>query len=112
MGRCTLISLIFAFTRDEIFLALFSSEFFLDKYWFACPGIEFGVVHQAGIGAGCGSEDLHLFGVDLELLAAEALERGHVLFAAAGMGGDHVVGQELRLACFVGQFIEFGVESQ
>ncbi len=45
----------------------------------AGEGVQFGVIHQAGIGGGGGGEDLHLFRVDMQFLAGEVFQAQHVL---------------------------------
>lgn len=83
---------------EQGFLALFATRVFLDKDGLECEGVEFGVVHQGGVGGGSGGEDLHLLGVEAQLLADEAFEALHVSLGTAGVSGNEVVGEELALA--------------
>ncbi len=51
-------------------------------------------------------------GIDLQFLAGEVLQLVHVLLAAAGVGGDQVVGQELFLAGLGRDALETFFEAQ
>jgi len=85
-------------SSEQGFLALFAMWVFLDKDGLEGEGVEFGVVHQGSVGGGSGGEDLHLLGVETQLLADEAFEAQHVILGTARVSGDEVVGEELSLA--------------
>ena len=100
------------FIGDDLFLALLAAGVFLHEEGLAGEGIEFGIVHEAGVGGRGGGEDLHLLGVDLQLLAGEVAHALHIGFAAAGMGGNQVIGEKLAFAGQPVKIVETGFELQ
>jgi len=71
-----------------------------------------GVIHQAGVGARRGREDLHLLRQYAQFLAGKALERKHIFLCAARVSRDEVIGQELLFAGSFAQRIKALLESQ
>ena len=93
---CGLSAFIFSPTGDGRFLAHFPGEFFFNEDRLTAPWILFGIVHQAGIGGRGGRVNLYLFGQYTERLSGKSLEIQHVCLSTSGMGGDHIIGEELR----------------
>ena len=81
--------------HQALLLAIFSGKclFYVDRL--EGPGVQAGGVHQRGVGARGGCEDLHLLGDHAKLRGAGVAQRIHLGVRAARMGGHHVICQKL-----------------
>ena len=74
---------------------LFSSQIFFHEDFLSGEGIRFREIHQRGVGGRKRCENLHLSGINVQLLAGEGFDQAHIVPGAAGMGGHEVVREEL-----------------